>query len=45
VLVRDSASVFVFVYEQERLNRVKHGMSSDVTVLFEGLADHSISPG
>ncbi|PKW16543.1 carbamoyltransferase [Saccharopolyspora spinosa] len=35
----------VFVYEQERFNRVKNGMSSDLTVLFEGLAEHGISPG
>jgi carbamoyltransferase len=41
-LVKDGEPVFV--YEQERFNRVKHGMSSDLTVLFEGLAEHGISP-
>lgn len=41
-LVKDGQPLFV--YEQERFNRVKHGMSSDITVLFEGLADHGIAP-
>lgn len=42
-LVKDGEPVFV--YEQERFNRIKHGMSSDLTVLFEGLADYGVSPG
>ncbi|ODA70159.1 carbamoyltransferase C-terminal domain-containing protein [Streptomyces sp. AVP053U2] len=42
-LVKDGEPLFV--YEQERFNRVKHGMSSDVSVLFEGLAEHGIAPG
>jgi len=41
-LVKDGKPLFV--YEQERFNRVKHGMSSDLTVLFEGLADYGIAP-
>ncbi|QHC31814.1 MULTISPECIES: carbamoyltransferase family protein [unclassified Streptomyces] len=35
----------VFVYEQERFNRVKHGMSSDLSTLFEALREHSVDPG
>ncbi|MEU6884841.1 carbamoyltransferase C-terminal domain-containing protein [Streptomyces viridosporus] len=42
-LVKDGEPLFV--YEQERFNRVKHGMSSDVSVLFEGLAEHGVAPG
>lgn len=42
-LVKDGEPLFV--YEVERFNRVKHGMSSDLTVLFQGLADHGIVPG
>ncbi|MET7608640.1 carbamoyltransferase family protein [Streptomyces avermitilis] len=34
----------LFVYEQERFNRVKHGMSSDLSTLFEALREHSIEP-
>lgn len=41
-LVKDGEPLFV--YEQERFNRVKHGMSSDLTVLFEGLAEHGVAP-
>jgi carbamoyltransferase len=35
----------LFVYEVERFNRVKHGVSSDLTVLLQGLADYGIAPG
>lgn len=42
-LVKDGEPLFT--YEVERFNRVKHGMSSDPTVLFQGLADYGISPG
>jgi len=35
----------LFFYEVERFNRVKHGISSDLTVLFQGLADYGIAPG
>lgn len=42
VLVKDGEPLFA--YEVERFNRVKHGMSSDCSVLFQGLADHGISP-
>jgi carbamoyltransferase len=42
-LVKDGEPLFI--YEQERFNRVKHGMSSDLTVLFEGLAEYDIAPG
>jgi len=42
-LVKDGEPLFV--YEVERFNRVKHGMSSDCAVLFQGLADYGISPG
>jgi carbamoyltransferase len=41
-LVRDGEPLFI--YEQERFNRVKHGMSSHLSVLFDALAEHSISP-
>lgn len=42
VLLRDGEPLFI--YEQERFNRVKHGMSSGLTVLFEALNEHSITP-
>lgn len=42
-LVKDGEPLFV--YEVERFNRVKHGVSSDPTVLFQGLADYGIAPG
>jgi carbamoyltransferase len=42
-LVKDGEPLFV--YEVERFNRVKHGMSSDPTVLFQGLADYGVAPG
>jgi predicted NodU family carbamoyl transferase len=41
-LVRDGEPLFI--YEQERFNRVKHGMSSHLAVLFEALEEHSIAP-
>ncbi|MCC3769581.1 carbamoyltransferase C-terminal domain-containing protein, partial [Streptomyces sp. UNOC14_S4] len=41
-LIRDGEPLFV--YEQERFNRVKHGMSSHLSVLFEALDEHSIAP-
>lgn len=41
-LVRDGEPLFI--YEQERFNRIKHGMSSDLTVLFDALEEFSISP-
>jgi carbamoyltransferase len=41
-VVRDGEPLFV--YEQERFNRVKHGMSSHLAVLFDALAEHSIKP-
>ncbi|AOW88285.1 carbamoyltransferase [Streptomyces olivaceus] len=42
-LVKDGEPLFV--YEQERFNRVKHGRSSDLSVLFEGLAEYGLAPG
>ncbi len=42
-LVKDGEPLFV--YEVERFNRVKHGMSSDPAVLFQGLADYGIARG
>ncbi|MEV4754500.1 carbamoyltransferase C-terminal domain-containing protein [Micromonospora sp. NPDC049559] len=42
-LIKDGEPVFV--YEQERFNRVKHGFSSDLPILFEGLAEYGIAPG
>ncbi|WP_037908062.1 carbamoyltransferase family protein [Actinacidiphila yeochonensis] len=42
VLLRDGEPLFI--YEQERFNRVKHGMSSDLSVLFDALEEHSITP-
>lgn len=41
-LIRDGEPLFV--YEVERFNRVKRATSTDLSVLFEGLAEHSISP-
>ncbi|MFL6130188.1 MAG: carbamoyltransferase [Mycobacteriales bacterium] len=41
-LVRDGEPVFV--YEQERFNRVKHGMSSHLSVLFDALDEHGVAP-
>ncbi|MER5521335.1 carbamoyltransferase C-terminal domain-containing protein [Streptomyces sp. NPDC002763] len=35
----------LFIYEQERFNRVKHGMSSALSTLFEALDEHSLKPG
>ncbi|MEV4890084.1 carbamoyltransferase C-terminal domain-containing protein [Nonomuraea sp. NPDC055795] len=41
-LIRDGEPLFV--YEVERFNRVKRATSTDLSVLFEGLAEYSISP-
>ncbi|MFE6311717.1 carbamoyltransferase family protein [Streptomyces rochei] len=41
-LVRDGEPLFI--YEQERFNRIKHGMSSQLSVLFEALDEHGIAP-
>ncbi|MEU9123224.1 carbamoyltransferase C-terminal domain-containing protein [Streptomyces sp. NPDC048506] len=41
-LVRDGEPLFI--YEQERFNRIKHGMSSHLSVLFEALDEYSIAP-
>jgi len=41
-IVRDGQPLFI--YEQERFNRIKHGMSSDLSVLFDALAEYSIRP-
>src|SRR5262245_19191107 len=42
-LVRDGEPLFI--YEQERFNRIKHGMSCELSVLFDGLREHGIDPG
>ena len=34
----------LFIYEQERFNRVKHGMSSDLSVLFDAIREYDIRP-
>ncbi|MFE4857450.1 carbamoyltransferase [Streptomyces sp. NPDC056670] len=41
-LVKDGEPLFI--YEQERFNRVKHGMSSDLSTLFAALEEHSLTP-
>ena len=41
VLLKDGEPQFV--YEQERFNRIKYGYSSDLSVLFEGLAEFGVS--
>lgn len=42
VLLNDSEPVFI--HEQERFNRVKHGRSCDLNVLFESLAEYGVRP-
>ncbi|MEO3890483.1 carbamoyltransferase C-terminal domain-containing protein [Nonomuraea sp. B5E05] len=42
-LIKDGEPLFI--YEQERFNRVKHGMSSTLSTLFEALDEHAVKPG
>ena len=41
-LVRDGEPLFI--YEQERFNRIKHGMSCSLSVLFDALREHDVRP-